>query len=112
MPLLVNTSFACLTEYEIATDAVTADAMELWSDKEQKPTIKKKCLSSAGDGTDAVINNVGSSTNQESQEYYKHFVRKIPTKEKQQRSWILTVSANLNYYTQKKSTTSKSSTDK
>lgn len=77
-----------------------ADAMEVWSDKEQKLTIKKKCLSSARDGTDAVI-NVGSSTNQELQEYYKHLVREIPTKEKQQRSvqtnleflqtWIITL---------------------
>jgi hypothetical protein len=59
--------------------------MKVRLDKEQKPTIKKKCLSSAKDGTDTVINNVRSSTNQELQ-YYKHFVREIPTKEKQHRS--------------------------
>jgi len=88
--------------------------MEVWSDKEQKPTIKKKCLSSAADVTNAVINNVGSSTNQELQEYYKHFVREIPTKEKEHRS----VQTNLDSFCKpellnsKISTTSKSSTDK
>ena len=88
--------------------------MEVRTDKEQKPTIKKKCLSSAADGTNAVINNVGSSTNQELQEYYKHFVREIPTKEKEHRS----VQTNLDSFCKpellnsKISTTSKSSTDK
>jgi len=75
--------------------------MEVWS--KNKPTIKKTYLSSAGDGTDAVIHNVGFSTYQELQDYYIHFVRGIPTKEKQQRTvqTILKVSVNLNHYTQK-----------
>jgi uncharacterized HAD superfamily protein len=104
----------CLTKWEIAIDAIMADAMEVWSDREQNPTIKKKCLSSAGDGTDAVINNVGSSTNQELQQYYIHFVREIATKEKQQKS----VQTNIDSFCKpellhsKISTTSVSSTDK
>jgi len=57
--------------------------MDVWPDKEQKCTIKKKCLSSVRDGTDAGITYVGSSTNWELHAYYKHFVREILTKEHQ-----------------------------
>jgi hypothetical protein len=48
----------------------------------------KKLLSSARDGTDAVINYVDSSTNQKLQEYYEHLrtVREVLIKEQQQRS--------------------------
>jgi len=82
--------------------------------KNKNQQLRKKCLSSAGDGTNAVINNVDSSTNQELQEYYKHFVREIPTKEKQHR----TAQTNLDSFCKpellhsKISTTSESSTDK
>jgi hypothetical protein len=40
-------------------------------DELQYSTIKKKLLSSSRDGNDAVINYVGSSTNQELQDYYE-----------------------------------------
>jgi hypothetical protein len=61
-----NTSFAHLTEEEIAAD-VKACATEEGSDKEldepQECTTRNKLLSSARDGTDAAISYVGSSTN-------------------------------------------------
>jgi hypothetical protein len=63
--------------------------MEEESDNElQEFTTKKKLLSSARDGIDAVINYVDSSTNQQLQEYYEHLrtVRDIRIKEQQQRS--------------------------
>jgi hypothetical protein len=61
-------SFAHLTEEEIAANVGKASAMEGRSDIElyepqEKSTIKKKFLSSARDGIDAVINYMGSSTN-------------------------------------------------
>jgi hypothetical protein len=45
----------------------------------QESTIKKKLLSSAIYGIEAVINYVDSSTNQKLQEYYEHLrtVREI-----------------------------------
>jgi hypothetical protein len=46
--------------------------MEEESDNElQESTVKKKLLSSARDGTDAVINRVDSSTNKKLQQYYE-----------------------------------------
>jgi hypothetical protein len=66
--------------------------MEEESDNEldelQESTIKKKLLSFARDGIDAVISFVDSSTNQKLQEYYEHLrtVREILIKEQQQRS--------------------------
>jgi hypothetical protein len=59
--------FQLLTEEEIATDVIKDSAMEEESHNEldglRQSTIKKKPLSSARDGTDAVINYVLSSTN-------------------------------------------------
>jgi hypothetical protein len=62
--------------------------MEEESDELQESTIKKKLLSSARNGIDAVINYVYSSTNQKLQQYYEHprTVREILIKEQQQRS--------------------------
>jgi hypothetical protein len=98
--------FQNLTEEEIAADVVKASAMEEGSDnvldEPQESTIKKKLLSSARDGIDAVINYVGSSANRELQAYYEHLrtVRKMLIKEQQQRS-VKTISSNLHYYIQK-----------
>jgi hypothetical protein len=83
--------FQLLTEEETA-DVIKYSAMEEESDDEldklQLPTIKRKLLSSARDGIDAVINYVDSSTNKIFQEYYEHLrtVRGILIKEQQQRS--------------------------
>jgi hypothetical protein len=54
----------------------------------QESTTKKKLLSSARDGIDAVINYADSSTNKKLQEYYEclRTVREILIKERQQRS--------------------------
>jgi hypothetical protein len=54
----------------------------------QESTFKKKLLSSTRGSSDAVINYVDSSTNQNLQEYYEHLrtVREILIKEQQQRS--------------------------
>jgi len=41
-------------------------------DKSLLSTMKKKFLSCARDGIDAVISYVGSSTNRELQTYYEH----------------------------------------
>jgi hypothetical protein len=77
---------------ERETEHVIKDsAMEEESNNEldvQEPTIKKKLLSSARDGTDAVINYVDSSTNKKLQQYYEHLrtVREILIKEQQRRS--------------------------
>jgi hypothetical protein len=61
-----DAGFQHLTEEEIATDVVKASAMEEGSDNElgelQESTIKKKLLSSAREGIDAIINYVGSSS--------------------------------------------------
>jgi hypothetical protein len=74
-------------------------------DEPQKCTIKKKPLSSAGDGTRAVLSYVGSSTNRQFQAFYEHLrtVREILIKKQQQRSVQakLTVSSNLHCYIQK-----------
>jgi hypothetical protein len=84
--------FHLLTEEEIAADVIKDSAMEEESDNElnelKEFTIKKKLLSSARDGTDAVINYVDSSTNQTLQEFYEHLriVKNILVKEQQQRS--------------------------
>jgi len=80
--LYYNVSFAHLTKEEIAAD-VKASAMKEGPDNEldepQSSTIKKKLLSSSRDGSDAVINYVGSSTNHELQDYYEQLrsVREI-----------------------------------
>jgi hypothetical protein len=52
-------------------------------DEPQESTIRKKPLSSARNGINAVINYVGSSTNPELQAYYEHLrtVREILIKE-------------------------------
>lgn len=77
---------------EIAADVSKDSAMEEESDNEldelQESAIKKKLLSSAKDGIDAVINYVLSSTNQKLWEYYEHVrtVREILIKEQQQMS--------------------------
>jgi hypothetical protein len=57
-------------------------------DELRESRIKKKLLSSAKDGIDAVINYVDSSTNQKWQEYYEHLgtVREILIKDQQPRS--------------------------
>jgi hypothetical protein len=87
-----NSSFALLTEEEIAADVVKASAMIGRPDNEldepQQCTIKKKLLRSARDGTDAVINYVDPSTNRELQAYYEQLrtVRETLNKEQQQRS--------------------------
>jgi hypothetical protein len=84
--------FDPLTEEKIAADVIKDSAMEQESDNEldelQESTIKKKLLSSARDGIDAVINYVDSSTNKKLREYYEHLrtVREILIKEQQQRS--------------------------
>jgi hypothetical protein len=67
-------------------------AIEKESDNEldelQESTIKKKLLSAARDGIDAVISYVDFSTNQKLQEYYEHLrtVKEFLIKEQQQRS--------------------------
>lgn len=57
-----------LTEKEIPAGVVKARAMDEGSDNKldepQETTIRKKLLSSTTNGNDAVINFVGSSTNQ------------------------------------------------
>jgi hypothetical protein len=66
--------FQLLTEEEIVADVIKDSAMEEESDNEPdglQESIKKKFLSSASDGNDAVINYVDSSTNQTLQEYYE-----------------------------------------
>jgi hypothetical protein len=64
--------FQLLTE-GIAADVIKDSAMEEGSDNElQETTIKKKLLSSARDGTDAIINYVDSSPNSKLQEYHEH----------------------------------------
>jgi hypothetical protein len=76
-----------LTGEVTAAGVVKASVMKEATDNElDKP--REEVLSSTRDGTDAVINYVGSSTNQESQAYYKHprTVRVILIKEQQQRS--------------------------
>jgi hypothetical protein len=77
-----------LPEEEIAADVIKDSAMEEESDNElQESTIKKKLLSSAKDGIDAVMNYL-DSTNKKLQKYYGHLrtVREILIKEQQQRS--------------------------
>jgi hypothetical protein len=51
-------------------------------------TTKKKFLSCARDGTDAVISYVGSSTNRELQTYYKHLrmTKEILIRQQQEKS--------------------------
>jgi hypothetical protein len=109
--------FQLLREGEIAVDVIKDSAMEEESDNEQdelqESTVKKKLLSSTGDGTDAVFNYVDSSANQKLQEYYEHLrsLREILIKEQQQRS----VQTKLNSFSKpallrsKTSTTSESS---
>jgi hypothetical protein len=84
-------------------------------DKLQESTNKKKLLSSARDGTDAVINYVDSSTNQKFQKYYEHprNVREILIKEHQQRSVQTKLDSffKLALLHSKTSTTSESSID-
>ena len=63
--------------------------------------METKHLSSAKDDVHAIINYVGSSTNQELQACYEHSVREIPTKEQKQMSVQTKVSANPNYYVPK-----------
>jgi hypothetical protein len=62
--------FQLLTEEQFAANVIKDSAMEKESDNEldelQKSTSKKKILSSARDGVDAVINYVDSSTNRRS----------------------------------------------
>ena len=77
-------------------------------DETQETTIKKKLLSSTRNGNDAVINFVGSSTNQELQayEYYAHLrtSSEILIKEQHQRSVHQNFDnffKNLHYYFQK-----------
>jgi hypothetical protein len=64
-----NASFAHLTGEEIAADVVKASALKEGSYNEvyesQESANRKKLLSSAGDGADAVINYVVSSTSSE-----------------------------------------------
>jgi hypothetical protein len=76
-----------LTGEVIAVDVVKTSVLKQATDNELDEP-QDKFLSSTRDGTDAVINYVGSSTNQKLQAYYKHLrtMREIPIKEKQQRS--------------------------
>jgi vacuolar-type H+-ATPase subunit I/STV1 len=93
--------------------------MEEKSDNEldelQESTIKKKLLSSARDGIDAVINYIDSSTNKKLQEYYEHLrtVREILNIEQKQRSVQTKLDSFLKpaLLRSKSSTTSKSSID-
>jgi transposase len=77
---------------ELAADVIKDSAIKEESDNEldrlQESTIKKKLLSSARDGIDAVISYVLLSTNQKLQECYEHLrtVREILIKEQQQMS--------------------------
>ena len=81
-----------LTEEEIPAGVVKASAIDEGSNNEldepKETTVKKKLLSSTRNGNDAVINFVGSSTNQELQVYYTHLstVSEILIKEQHQRS--------------------------
>ena len=67
-----------LTGEVIAADVVKASVMKEATDKELDEP-REELLTSARDGTDAVINYVGSSTNKKLQAYYKHLrnVREI-----------------------------------
>jgi hypothetical protein len=62
-----NALFAHLTGEEIAANVVKASALKEGSDNEvyesQESANRKKLFTSAGDGSDALINYVGSSTN-------------------------------------------------
>jgi hypothetical protein len=62
----------------IAADVVKASVMKEVTDKELDEP-QEELLSSARNGTDAVIYYVGSSTNEKLQAYYKHLrtVREI-----------------------------------
>jgi len=68
--------FQHLREETVASHVVNASVMEEgFSDELDKSllsTMKKKFLSCARDGIDAVISYVGSSTNRELQTYYEH----------------------------------------
>jgi transposase len=81
-----------LKEEDISADVIKDSAMEEESDNEldelQEFAIRKKLLSSARDGIDAVISYVDSSTNKKLQECYKHLrtVREILIEEQQQMS--------------------------
>jgi hypothetical protein len=57
--------FQLLTEEETAADVIKDSAVEEL-DELQESTIKKKPLSSAREGNDAIINCVDSSTNKKS----------------------------------------------
>jgi hypothetical protein len=58
-----NALFAHLTGEEIAADVVKASALKEGKIKYMNHKNRKKLLSSARGGVDAVINYVGSSTN-------------------------------------------------
>jgi hypothetical protein len=81
-----------LTKDDIVADVIKDSAMEDESDNEldelQEFTIRKKLLSSARDGIDAVISYVDSSTNKKLREYYEHLktVREILIEEQRQMS--------------------------
>jgi len=76
-----------LTGEVTAADVVKASVMKEATDNELVEP-REELLSAARDSTDAVINYVGSSTNQKFQAYYEHLrtVREILIKERQQRS--------------------------
>jgi hypothetical protein len=84
--------FQLLREEEIPADVIKNSATKEESDNKlhelQESAIKKKRLSFARDGIDAVINYVDFSTNQKLQEYYEHLrtVREVLIKKQQQRS--------------------------
>jgi hypothetical protein len=78
-----------LKEEDFAADVVRDSAMKEESDNElQEFAIRKKLLSSAISGIDAVITYVDSSTDKKLQEYYEHLrtVREILIEEQQQMS--------------------------
>jgi transposase len=78
-----------LKEEDIAADVVRDSAMKEESDNElQEFAIRKKLLSSAISGIDAVISYVDSSTDKKLQECYEHLrtVREILIEEQQQMS--------------------------